>query len=284
MPPVQILPAGKADPFAFANTQAAAGLLRILGEGERMRRDRALTDNILNIISEGADPQVTQQKISQALTESIAFSPGIQGVLQRLSGQFAGPSNVRQGLTGELLTQSLRGRKTPTIAQQRATQATKTGAVPGTAEFEKIAKGPSAPRPTKRTAADEILKIRDRKIKTGAIKEGSKADLALLGRGEKAAKTLEQQLTFWQTVRNKTLSSLTGLTLSDAAGETNPIAQKTRELAEKKINEIQTKLTGQIAAPTKEGTVRVADPNGITGSIPKNQLDEALKKGFTLVE
>ncbi len=123
-------------------SQAIADILQGLNKAEQTRREREDLDSITRAIAGG---KTITEAIASVVEQKREFDPGIQGILQKIGGaglQGGIGKDLQRAIVGGKLTQALKPKKTPTIAQQRATEALRVGAVPGTPEFEKIAKGP----------------------------------------------------------------------------------------------------------------------------------------------
>ncbi len=130
------------------NIQAITGILQLMGQAEKVRKDRQSLDRVATAIAGGAS---TIEAITAVAQQQPQFGTGLQGLLQKIGGAFQPQGgggtrqNILQMIIGEKLKQALAPPAKPTIAEQRAAEARKTKAVPGTPEFERIAEGPAKP-------------------------------------------------------------------------------------------------------------------------------------------
>jgi hypothetical protein len=139
-------------------SQAIADLLLTLGKTEQIRRERQQLDRVATAVASGAS---TIEAISAVANQPPQFGTGIQGILQRIAGPFQ-PSpggGIGRGIQEAIIGRALTPPKVPTIAGQRAAEAARTGAVPGTPEFERIAGGPTKPTKRKGFSFTELAAI-----------------------------------------------------------------------------------------------------------------------------
>ncbi len=135
------------------NIQAITRILQTIGQAEKVRRDRQTLDRVATAIAGGAS---TIEAITAVAQQQPQGGTGFQGLLQKIGGAFQPQGgggtrqNILQMIIGEKLKQALAPPAKPTIAEQRAAEARRTKAVPGTPEFERIAEGPA--KPVKRKA------------------------------------------------------------------------------------------------------------------------------------
>ena len=129
MPPYGILPAARPDPYAGANTQAFMGILQTLGQYETLRRQRQMSSDILGVLQGGGDPQkTTMENIAGVVQrhQQPTYSPGLQGLLQRIAAPFAAP--VETGITDMLLKGTVESAfSEPTLASERLKKYYETG-------------------------------------------------------------------------------------------------------------------------------------------------------------
>ena len=131
--------------------EAIGGLLQTAGEIEKVRRESQQLDRVATAIANGAS---TIEAITAAANEPTEFSGGLQGLFQKVGGGFSQPGGgieqqIQKAVIGQTLKNILTPQAIPSISQQRAAEAHRTGAVPGTAEFETIVGGPESAKAAK---------------------------------------------------------------------------------------------------------------------------------------
>ena len=170
-------PEGRFEP----DVRAITTIIESIGRAETLRQQRLLNTSIINVLQSGGTPdQIEAGLINAALqAQTPQFDTGLAGALQKFGSGFARPPGA--DITSALATRALKPKKTASIADQRAAEAARTGAKPGTAEFERIASGPAKGKeigPTDQTKLEKNL-ARDVKILqnekiTSAVKRAAK--------------------------------------------------------------------------------------------------------------
>lgn len=133
--------------------QSIANILKTVGLAEQKRRERQQLDRVATAIAGGA---TNLEAINLVASQAPEFSEGLQGVLQKVGGIFSPETgggigqDIQQTIIQDALRKALTPSKTPSISEQRAAEAKRVGAVPGTPGFEAIAEGPKTLKPTKR--------------------------------------------------------------------------------------------------------------------------------------
>lgn len=85
MPEIQLLPSPRVNPYAGQDAKAVMDILNILGSAEVARRNKIITQNILEAVAGRAGPE----GIASAALIKPEFSTGIPGFLQRFASPFA---------------------------------------------------------------------------------------------------------------------------------------------------------------------------------------------------
>jgi len=93
-------------------------------------------------------------------------------------------------------------------------------------------------------------------------------------------KELAQELSRWQTIQRKTYATdMYGNMIGDI------LDQETFDLSEKKIAEFRKQIATFGKGPVNGGKrIRVISSRGVTGTIPENELNDYLKKGFRVIK
>jgi len=89
------------------NLQAITGILKTIGQGEQIRRERQQLDRVATAIANGAS---TIEAINAAASQPAEFSGGLRGILQKVAGGFQPPSTggVRQSIQQAIIGQGVR--------------------------------------------------------------------------------------------------------------------------------------------------------------------------------
>jgi len=104
MPPIAIAPKPMVDPYGFANADAVRMILKNFGETERARQDDQIANDILGVIASGGE-NMAEELASVIQSRKVEFSEGIPGMLQKISSKFAGPSQIKTGMAGQMANQ-----------------------------------------------------------------------------------------------------------------------------------------------------------------------------------
>ena len=216
-----------------------AGILKTIGKGQQIKQNRRTLDRVTRAILAGATTPEAILAASQPTDPQ--FSPGGRGILQRIGGAFQPQGggvgeNIQSTILASLLKRSLtpkvttQGQPSPGTFSQTDPTTGKTTILqqPKTVQSDvftfKDSKGRTQKKRVKRSEQDKFFK--------DVIDQGGGFDTA-------AGNTDESKLRQWQTVFNNTLEkdNFTGEVIG-----TKPGMDKTRSLAEKRIQVLTDKL------------------------------------------
>jgi len=122
---------------------AIAKMMQNIQKGKRKRQYQQQFQQVSPILSRGGDRQANIQEALRSISEAKRPT-GISGAVDWLN-PFAPTRGRGSALEQSLLEVAMKEPRAPTIAGMRAGRAAEVGAIPGTKEFERIARGPEAP-------------------------------------------------------------------------------------------------------------------------------------------
>ena len=169
------------------NIQAITSILQMLGQAEKIRRERETLDRVATAIAGGAS---TIEAIANIAQQQPQFGTGIQGILQKVAGAFQpqGGGGARQDILKTIIGQRLQQALKPKFdepsgefAPGTVTQTSPTGEVD---VLQQPAKAGAAQEPFQQTKA-ETARNRDIRILTN---RGAKGNLKAPKIQQKAAR------------------------------------------------------------------------------------------------
>ena len=238
MPPVQLLPSPRVNPYAQENSKAFMSMMNILSSTEVARRKEIMTRNVLEAIARGSG----REGISEAALMQPGYSGGIAGLLQKIASPFADQATgIDDIIAGRGIETAMRD---PLEVQgMQADLDYKTART----------KYYNQPRPV--SATQRIAERKWKMIEAAAAKGDTKrVDQLMSIRSDE--QSLDEQIKTWQTLQNAAAGQYYAPGLE--GGATAPKNQKVYDLATKKLNELLAERDGE-TGKTKTGAKKTLD-------------------------